>query len=215
MPLQAAHGLNAQSEVGSCAVSARAPTPIEPFRTESTAQAPAENTLHADAQSLALDTAAAYRRYAPYVAKIGMRILGRRDEIDDFVQDVFLSVHRNLGSLREPGAIKSWLAKLAVHEATRRLKRHRLRRWFGLDAMPDYVDISDAEASPEQRALLANVFRLLDALPPEDRVAWALRYIEGETMVRVAALCDCSLSTAKRRVANAELALERSGVGHV
>jgi RNA polymerase sigma-70 factor (ECF subfamily) len=141
--------------------------------------------------------------------------LGRRDEIDDFVQDVFLSVHRNLGSLREPGAIKSWLAKLAVHEATRRLKRHRLRRWFGLDGMPDYVDIADAVASPEQRTLLAHVFRMLDALPAEDRVAWALRYIEGETMVRVAALCDCSLSTAKRRVGNAEIALERLGVGRV
>jgi RNA polymerase sigma-70 factor (ECF subfamily) len=192
-------------------VSARAPTPIEPFRTEAATPAEADSApSHAQ-----LDTAVAYRRYAPYVAKIGMRILGRRDEIDDFVQDVFLSVHRNLASLREPGAIKSWLAKLAVHEATRRLRRQRLRRWFGLDAMPDYVDIADAVASPEQRTLLTHVFRLLDALPPEDRVAWALRYIEGETMVRVAALCDCSLSTAKRRVANAELALERSGVGHV
>jgi RNA polymerase sigma-70 factor (ECF subfamily) len=214
MPLQAAHGLSAQSAVGSSAVSARAPTPIEPFRTEVAAPAAPADAESAPAQAQ-LDTAFAYRRYAPYVAKIGMRILGRRDEIDDFVQDVFLSVHRNLGSLREPGAIKSWLAKLAVHEATRRLKRHRLRRWFGLDAMPDYVDIADAVASPEQRTLLAHVFRLLDALPPEDRVAWALRYIEGETMVRVAVLCDCSLSTAKRRVANAELALERLGVGHV
>jgi RNA polymerase sigma-70 factor (ECF subfamily) len=211
MPLQAADGPSARSEVGSSAVSARAPTPIEPFRTEAAAQAPAESA--APAQSL--DTASTYRRYAPYVAKIGMRILGRRDEIDDFVQDVFLNVHRNLDSVREPGAIKSWLAQLAVHEATRRLKRHRLRRWFGLDSVPDYVDIADAVASPEQRTLLAHVFRLLDALPAEDRVAWALRYIEGETMVRVASLCDCSLSTAKRRVANAELALERSGVGRV
>jgi RNA polymerase sigma-70 factor (ECF subfamily) len=190
-------------------VSARAPTPIEPFRTEAAAAA----FEGSSAQSL--DTASLYRRYAPYVAKIGMRILGRRDEIEDFVQDVFVSVHRNLGSLREPGAIKSWLATLAVHEATRRLKRHKLRRWFGLDATPDYADIVDADASPEQRALLTRVFHLLDALPAEDRVAWSLRYIEGETMPRVAELCECSLSTAKRRVGNAELALERLGVGRV
>jgi RNA polymerase sigma-70 factor (ECF subfamily) len=144
-----------------------------------------------------------------------MRILGRREEIEDFVQDVFLSVHKNLGSLREPGAIKSWLAKLAVHEATRRLRRRRLRRWFGLAGMPDYVDIADVAASPEQRTLLARVFSALDALPADDRVAWALRYIEGETMIRIASLCECSLSTAKRRVASAESALERLGVGRV
>src|SRR5690349_8645681 len=31
-----------------------------------------------------------YRRYAPYVAVIATRILGRDDELDDLVQDVFL-----------------------------------------------------------------------------------------------------------------------------
>jgi DNA-directed RNA polymerase specialized sigma24 family protein len=56
---------------------------------------------------------------------------------------------------------------------------------------------------------------LLDSLPAEARVAWSLRYIEGETMPRVAELCGCSLSTAKRRVGDAELALERLGVGRV
>jgi RNA polymerase sigma-70 factor, ECF subfamily len=215
MPLQAARGARLEPEVRSMSVSARAPTPIEPFRTEA---APAlRHDAHdvPDAHAPSLDTASAYRRYAPYVAKIGMRILGRRDEIEDYVQDVFVSVHRNLGALREPGAFKSWLATLAVHEATRRLKRQKLRRWFGLDATPDYADIADAEASPEERTLLARVFLLLDSLAAEDRVAWTLRHIEGETMVRVAELCSCSLSTAKRRVASAELALERLGVGHV
>ena len=210
MPLRAARGLYAEFAVVSNAVSARAPTPIEPFRGEGAA--PVEVSSHAASQ---LDTAVVYRRYAPYVAKVGMRILGRREEIEDFVQDVFVSVHRNLGSLREPGAIKSWVTKLAVHEATRRLKRHRFRRWLGLTDMRDYVDVADGDASPEQRTLLAHVFRALDALPAVDRVAWSLRYLEGDTMVNIASLCDCSLSTAKRRVASAELALERLGVGRV
>ena len=219
MLLSAAGGRSARAEVCSGPVSARAPTPIEPLRAEAVAAALAESAAAENRQELApgqaLDTASAYRRYAPYVAKIGMRVLGRRDEIEDFVQDVFIKVHRHLGSLREPAALKSWLATLAVHEATRRLKRQKLRRFFGLGAAPDYTDVADAEASPEQRALLARVFQLLDQLPAEERVAWALRYIEGETMPRVAELCECSLSTAKRRVASAEVALERLGVGHV
>jgi RNA polymerase sigma-70 factor (ECF subfamily) len=205
MALDASRGPHAQSEVVSYAVAARAPIEDEPV--SSPAPEPGESAL--------FDTASTYRRYAPYVAKIGMRILGRRDEIDDFVQDVFMIVHRNLDSLREPAAIKGWLAKLAVHEATRRLKRRRLRRWLGFGGATEYVDLADAGASPEQRTLLARVFSTLDALPASDRVAWALRYIEGETMPRVAALCDCSLSTAKRRVASAEVALERLGVDRV
>jgi RNA polymerase sigma-70 factor (ECF subfamily) len=161
-----------------------------------------------------MDTAAAFRRFAPYVAKIGMRIMGRRDEIEDFVQDVFLSVHRNLDSLRDPGALKGWLARVAVHEATRRLKRRRLRAWLGMATAHEYGDVADIAASPEQRALLSHVFSALDTLSAADRVAWSLRHIEGETMERVAVLCDCSLSTAKRRVASAEAALAKLGVGH-
>jgi RNA polymerase sigma-70 factor (ECF subfamily) len=162
-----------------------------------------------------LTTAAAFRRYAPYVAKIGMRILGRRDEIDDFVQDVFVQVHRHLDTLREPAALKGWLAKLAVHEATRRLRRQRVRAFFGMPNAHDYSDVADGAASPEQRALLTRVFRTLDALPAPERVAWALRHLEGETMERVAELCGCSLSTAKRRVGEAERVLAKLGVGRV
>lgn len=198
-----------RSEVGWSAVTARAPGQAEPLSRDGAARERGQSVTPP------LDTASAFRRYAPYVAKIGMRILGRRDEIDDFVQDVFLSVHKSLGSLREQAALKGWIAKLAVHEAARRLKRRRLRRWLGLAASHDYLDVADAAASPEQRTLLTRVFGALDALPADERVAWALRYVEGETMERVASLCDCSLSTAKRRVAAAEAALERLGVGRV
>jgi RNA polymerase sigma-70 factor, ECF subfamily len=160
-----------------------------------------------------VDTATAFRRYAGYVAAIGMRVLGRRDEIEDFVQDVFLAAHRSLAAVREPAALKGWLATLAVREAVRRLKRRRLREWLGIGSAVDYGDVADHAASSEERALLASVFAALDKLPTAERVAWALRYLEGETMERVAELAGCSLSTAKRRVAAAELALEKVGVG--
>jgi RNA polymerase sigma-70 factor, ECF subfamily len=39
-------------------------------------------------------------------------------------------------------------------------------------------------------------------------VAWSLRHIEGERLDEVAALCECSLATAKRRIAAASVRLE-------
>jgi RNA polymerase sigma-70 factor, ECF subfamily len=162
-----------------------------------------------------LDTAAAFKRYAPYVAKIGIRMLGRRDELDDFVQDVFLSVHRHLSTVREPAALKGWLAKIAVREAMARLRRRKLRHLLGLGGAHDYEAVADAAASPEQRAQLARVFEALDALSASERVVWSLRHVEGETLERVAELCGVSLSTAKRRLASAEAALEKKGVGRV
>lgn len=70
--------------------------------------------------------AAVYRAYSSYVAAVAFRLLGRDDEIDDVVQDVFLVAARGLDRLREPAAVKGWLATVAVRISMRRLRRRRL-----------------------------------------------------------------------------------------
>ena len=57
---------------------------------------------------------AAFRRYSRYVAAVALRLLGRDDEVDDVVQEVFLAALRGLERLREPEAVKGWLATVTV-----------------------------------------------------------------------------------------------------
>jgi RNA polymerase sigma-70 factor (ECF subfamily) len=162
-----------------------------------------------------LEFAALFRRYAPYVARIGLRILGRPDEVDDLVQDVFLNVHRHLPSLRDPQSVKGWLAAITVRAARRKLRKRRLVEFFTRQREePDYGRVADEGASQEDRSYIAALFRALETLPVQERVAWSLRHLEGETMERVAELCQCSLSTAKRRVQAAHEMLVQRGVVH-
>lgn len=79
-----------------------------------------------------------------------------------------------------------------------------------MDGPAGYDAIADESASPEQRALLQRVYRVLDGLPADQRIAWTLRYIEGEQLEAVAALSGCSLATAKRRIAAAAQTLEEA-----
>lgn len=156
------------------------------------------------------DLAALYRAYAPYVGAIAARILGRDHEVDDLVQDAFISALRGLRGLREPLAIKGWLATITVRLATRRLRARRLRRALHLDRdVQDYELICAPGASAEERALVAKVYAVLDRLPAGERVAWVLRYVQGEPLHRIPELCACSLSTAQRRLARAQAALEK------
>lgn len=156
------------------------------------------------------DLAALYRAYASYVAKIAIRILGRDDELEDLVQDTFVSALRGLRSVREPQAIKGWLATITVRLATRRLRARRIRRALLLDHdVLDYAPICAPSATEEERAQIARVYRVLDSLPAADRVAWALRYVQGEPLHRIPELCACSLSTAQRRLARAQAAIEK------
>ena len=76
---------------------------------------------------------------------------------------------------------------------------------MGLADLPSYLElVDDSQTSPEDRALLVGLYRCLDRLPLEQRLAWVLRHVQGEQLEDVARLCSCSLATAKRRIAAAE-----------
>lgn len=150
-----------------------------------------------------------YRRYAPYVGSIAVRLLGRDGEVDDLVQDVFVEVLRGLKRLREPAAFKGWLAQITVRTATRRLRQRNLRRVLHLPEVPhEYASLAAATATPDQRALIAQVYRVLDRMPAKTRVIWILRHVLDEPLHAVAELAECSQSTVQRRLLDAQALID-------
>jgi RNA polymerase sigma-70 factor (ECF subfamily) len=144
-----------------------------------------------------------FRRFAPYVARVGVRLLGAEGEVDDLVQEVFMEAHRGLSSLRVPKALRGWLARIAVRRATRRLRRRKLRVLLSLESVPETDLPFDASLGPENAAEVAALYRRLDRMSADDRVAWILKNVEGESLDEIAAICACSKSTVQRRLRRA------------
>ncbi len=149
-----------------------------------------------------IDLDAAFRRYAPYVARIAARLLGDSALVDDVVQDVFLDAHRGIRRLQSAGALKGWLATITVRKVRRRLRRAKALRFIGLERVADRGGLV-AAGSPEDAAALGAVYRVLEEMPVDDRIAWILRHVEGHNLEAVAARVGCSRATAHRRVARA------------
>jgi RNA polymerase sigma-70 factor, ECF subfamily len=149
-----------------------------------------------------------FRAHSGYVAAVAIRLMGRHDEVDDVVQEVFVAAMRGLRSLREPLAIRGWLATVAVRVARRRLRRRRFAAVFGRATLPDYDELI-VTATQDKALLIKRAYRILDALPVNAKIAWMLRHVEGEPLDTVAQMCGCSLATAKRRIAAAQTALEQ------
>jgi RNA polymerase sigma-70 factor (ECF subfamily) len=150
---------------------------------------------------------ALFRRYARYVAGVTVRLLGRDDhEVDDVVQEVFWLASRRMHRLQDIDGARGWLVTATTRLVRRRLRRRRWRALFHVREPLGEVPAPGATA--EQRALLARLYRVLEQLPVEARLAWVLRHLEGERLEDVARACGCSLATAKRRIAAAQHALE-------
>ena len=165
------------------------------------------NSGFAEPSGAYMTEAQLFKRFAPYVARIGLRLLGRESDVDDLIQEVFLAAFRQRDQLRDPNAAKNWLATIAVRTARRQLRRRRLRQFVGLDQGGPALELPDPGISPEKRALLSRVYQILDGMGVDRRLAWTLRYVEGKKLEIVAERCGCSLATVKRRIASAQALL--------
>lgn len=147
-----------------------------------------------------------YRRHAGFAINLAVRIQGSAGDVEDVVHDAFLRAHQRLHELRDASAFRSWLGSIVVRLVRSRLRRRRLLNAFGLGlADPVELDaIASSDASPEARAQLAQIYALLQTMPPDERIAWTLRFVESHRLEAVAELSGCSLATAKRRIQRAQ-----------
>lgn len=155
------------------------------------------------------DFDAFFAHWSPYVAGIGVNILGDPSTVDDLVQDVFIKVLENRKKIRDPSAIKSWLTTVAVRLCYRKLKKRKVMVFLGIEAPPRVEEVVADTAPQEHRLLLTRVLKSLEDVQTVDRVAWSLRYLQGESLKDVAEYCDCSLATVKRRISRAQAHLEQ------
>jgi RNA polymerase sigma-70 factor (ECF subfamily) len=148
--------------------------------------------------------AALVRRYHPKVQRLVAGALGVDGDLMDVVQDVFVSVLKNIHQLKDPGALPGWIASLAVFTARGHIRRRRRWRWIRFLAPEEVPELPLAAHDAEGTATLRAVYQVIDTLPTDERLAFSLRFVAELDLTEVAASCQVSLATIKRRLARAE-----------
>lgn len=156
--------------------------------------------------------AALYDRYWRLVRRILLRLLGSYHDLNDLIQETFVAVIRTIGRVTRPESLRPWITSVAVFTARDELRRRRRKR-FLMFLADDVPDIEAPSAPPEAKEALRATYHILSTLPADERIAFALRFIDGMELTEVAAACRVSLATVKRRVARAKSAFE-AHAGH-
>lgn len=151
--------------------------------------------------------AAFFARYAPDVERLVTHLIGPDRELADILQEVFVQALSSIGSLRDPAALRPWLLRIATHCARRTLRTRTRRAWlrFFVDADEEAgFEPTTPELDVEGRETVRAVYALLGRMPADERIAFALRYIDSMELTEVAEACTVSLATVKRRIQRAE-----------
>jgi RNA polymerase sigma-70 factor (ECF subfamily) len=141
---------------------------------------PREETRWVDAARRG-DRRAFERLYERYSGMVHGILLARvpRIDVEDLLQDVFLTVYRRLRTLREPAAFAGWLAMIARNRAT-----DHIRRVPKTEELPD--DLAADNPSGLEAAEANAILGIIRTLPEAYRDP-VLRPVEGMTGPEIAA----------------------------
>jgi RNA polymerase sigma-70 factor (ECF subfamily) len=159
-------------------------------------------------------------RYEQQVFSMVYRLLGNQSDASDVVQEVFLKVFRGVSSFREQSSLRTWMYRIAVHEA------YNQRRWFVRhcrmevpleDPRPEHPGsleyTPDPGRSPFEQAMDSEartmIERALTRINPVFRTAVVLRDIQNLSYEEIAEILQVSLGTVKSRILRGREALRR------
>ena len=127
-----------------------------------------------------------YKKLSPMVHGI---VLARvpRDEVDDIVQDVFISAYNNIHKLRDKNAVNSWLARIARNRSVEFYRRRKLH-----DELPENLSHRES-AKAEAQEVLDTIREMPDAY----KETLVLRLVEGMSGPEIAEKTGLSHSSVR------------------
>lgn len=156
-------------------------------------------------------------KYQHRIVGLVGRYLRDQDEVQDVAQEAFIKAYRALPRFRGDSAFYTWLYRIAINTAKNHLVS-RSRRPPDTDVDVDmedggfYESLSDTvnpENSLATDQLEAVVYKAIDDLAEDLKVAVTLREFEGLSYEEIAEVMDCPVGTVRSRIFRAREAIEK------
>ena len=143
-----------------------------------------------------------WSRYAPFVSRLIRAYSGVRADRDNLAQEVFLRVFSRIDEVRDPDALRGFVASICLGVARNANRRTRVQSILTLSKAEDWPEVPAPVAEDEPRRAIRHLMALLaTSASDEDRSLFLCRYVEKMEITDVAVAHGMSLGTAKRRVA--------------
>ncbi|HGJ5897995.1 MULTISPECIES: RNA polymerase sigma factor RpoE [Arsenophonus] len=155
-------------------------------------------------------------RYQNKVVSLVSRYVPQGD-VPDVAQESFIKAYRAIGSFRGESAFYTWLYRIAVNTAKNYLISQGRRppsndldvvNAENFEASNALKEISNPENLMLSEELKKVVFRTIESLPEDLRLAITLRELDGLSYEEIALIMDCPVGTVRSRIFRAREAID-------
>lgn len=135
----------------------------------------------------------------PLMYAIALRLVGPNDA-EDMVHNAFVKLYQTPGKYRAMGRYRSFCCTCVVNECLNWLKKRKREQLMDPNGIELPAQDSahaahlKAERNAEEEERLQRIEAALAKLSPEERVAYALRYIQGRDTTTAARILGISVS---------------------
>lgn len=165
----------------------------------------------------ALDFAELVRRHQAMVFSLAWRFLRDRGLAEEVAQEVFLSLHRNMGSIQSSTHATAWLRKVTTQRAIDEGRRRQRRPHVAIEKIAEPAASERASGRATDPLMDETLRRLVASLPETPRMIMVLRYQEDLDPSEIAQFLEMPVATVKshlqRSLALLREKLARRGVG--
>jgi len=150
------------------------------------------------------------QKYRGRVFSMIFRLVGRRNEVEDLAQEIFIKAFVAIGSYNFQASFGTWLSQISVNHCYDFLRRERTSRvsFYGAMTEERQRELEAKLETPElgglnseQRLAMRDlVSRLLDRAPVQDRILLTLKELEDLSVEEIGAILKLKPSTVKVRL---------------
>ena len=150
------------------------------------------------------------------VYNTALGILQNEEDAEDTAQEVFMKVYEAIDSFKEESKLSTWIYRITVTKSMDLIRRKKRKKRFAFiqslygkneDVMIDTTDFFHPGISLENKENAAVLFKAIDKLSPNQKIAFVLNKIEGlsyieigEVMTLSDSAVDALLQRAKKKL---------------
>ena len=140
------------------------------------------------------------KRYEKRLYNYSLRMSGNKEDALDILQDVLLSVYRNLKSYRGDGKFAAWLFRIASFRCIDYFRKRSFHTPIDDLELPEETGYDKPELNLSSAQSNRDIATLMSKLSIDQRQVVELKYFQGFTFDEISGQLGVSTNTAKTRL---------------
>ena len=152
------------------------------------------------------------------VYNTALGIVQHADDADDITQEVFIQVYKSISSFKGDSKFSTWLYRITLSKALDHEKKKKRQKRFGFvqrlfgseeNEQVHAVEFNHPGVQLEKKEKANELFSALKLIPDNQRIAFTLHKLEGQSYREIAEIMNTSLYAVESLIGRAKTNLKK------